>query len=92
MARSVECNRMIEVGRQKPSPVQLKVTSDTDASATPATMGTSDKMTAGGGLSPKKAALRATLKNGSIALTVCVKDTWQGRQVSRRMVNGVLVS
>ena len=49
------------------NPPQLKVASVTDAMATPPTMGNRDKTMGTVGVSPRKAADSATLKNGSSA-------------------------
>mmetsp|Transcript_31991 Transcript_31991/g.38712 ORF Transcript_31991/g.38712 Transcript_31991/m.38712 type:complete len:262 (+) Transcript_31991:859-1644(+) len=57
------------------NPAQLNEDSVQEASATPNTMGSSDATIGSVGVSPKKMAERATLKKGSIALMVCVKDT-----------------
>ena len=56
------------------NPVQLKVISDVDASATPAMMGANEATIAIVGCSPKNNEDKMTLKKGSAALTVCVKE------------------
>lgn len=61
-------------------PIQLKDSSEVEARATPLMMGTRDKMTVTGGRSPKKIEERRTLKKGSKALTVWVKDTATARK------------
>lgn len=53
----------------------MKETSVNDARATPPTIGTSEPSTSGEGTSPRKKAESRTVKNGSEALTVCVKET-----------------
>lgn len=60
-------------------PVQLKDSSDVEASATPETMGNSDAATAIVGRSPRNMNDIMTLKKGSRALTVWVKDTATAR-------------
>lgn len=62
------------------NPVQLKESSEVEASATPETMGTRDAATASEGLSPRKMKDIMTEKKGSKALTVCVKDTATARR------------
>ena len=57
------------------NPGQLNDASVTDAAATPPTMGTNVAITAAEGTSPKNSDDKSTLKNGSIALIVCVKET-----------------
>ena len=57
------------------NPGQLNDASVTDAAATPPTMGTNVAITAAEGTSPKNSDDKSTLKNGSIALMVCVKET-----------------
>lgn len=57
------------------NPVQLKDNSEVDARATPVTIGTSDTATGTVGTSPRNIKDIITLKNGSKAFTVCVKDT-----------------
>lgn len=57
------------------NPVQLNVNSDVDANATPVTIGTKDAATGMVGTEPRKMKDMMTLKNGSKALTVCVKET-----------------
>mmetsp|Transcript_7615 Transcript_7615/g.17342 ORF Transcript_7615/g.17342 Transcript_7615/m.17342 type:complete len:215 (+) Transcript_7615:637-1281(+) len=61
--------------RAENRPAQLNVGSVKEASMTPRTIGTSESSTIGGVLSPRKMLLSTTEKNGSIALTVCVKLT-----------------
>mmetsp|Transcript_20262 Transcript_20262/g.56455 ORF Transcript_20262/g.56455 Transcript_20262/m.56455 type:complete len:231 (-) Transcript_20262:325-1017(-) len=56
-------------------PRQLKVASLMDAIATPPMMGSRVATTKGWGCSPRNRALKATLKAGSMALIVCVKET-----------------
>ena len=57
------------------NPGQLNDASVTDAAATPPTMGTNVAITAAEGTSPKNSDDKSTLKNGYIALMVCVKET-----------------
>lgn len=61
-----------------------------EASATPPTMGTSDSTTAGAGRSPRNMALSRTLKKGSMALMVCVKDTCRPRHRAQLLRNTLL--
>lgn len=61
--------------RAERNPGQLNDTSVADAMATPATMGNNDPMIPQVGTSPRMLGVRATEKNGSVALTVCVKAT-----------------
>jgi len=65
--------RLEPIADRKPS--QLNVASDADASATPPTMGASDKSTRRDGRSPKKAVDKPMLNRGSRAFTVWVKET-----------------
>lgn len=58
-----------------PKPIQLKLASAKLANATPPTTGTNAATTAGLGVAPKNKYENKTLKNGSIALIVCVKLT-----------------
>jgi len=62
------------------NPVQLKVSSEVDARATPVTIGTNDAATGNVGTVPRKRKDMITLKNGSNAFTVCVKDTATARR------------
>jgi hypothetical protein len=57
------------------NPVQLKETSVNEAKATPPTIGTSEPSTGREGTSPRKRAERRTVKKGSEALMVWVKET-----------------
>lgn len=57
------------------NPGQLNDTSVADAMATPATIGNNDPMMPHVGTSPRMLGVRATEKNGSVALTVCVNAT-----------------
>lgn len=61
--------------RAAKNPVQLNESSEMDANATPATIGTSDAATGIVGMDPKKMKDMMTLKNGSRALMVWVKET-----------------
>lgn len=65
---------MLEPSAAK-KPVQLKDSSEVDARATPVTMGTKEAATERVGTSPRKKYDINTLKNGSKAFTVWVKDT-----------------
>lgn len=56
-------------------PIQLKEASVNEARATPPTMGTREETIQMEGLSPKNSAESKTVKNGSIALIVCVNET-----------------
>lgn len=56
------------------NPVQLNDNSEVDANATPEIMGTNEATTARVGRSPRKMDDIMTLKKGSRALTVCVKE------------------
>ena len=55
-------------------PVQLNVISEVDANATPAIIGSKEKTTGTDGVWPRKIDDKMTLKRGSAALTVCVKE------------------
>lgn len=57
------------------NPIQLKESSVNDAKATPPTIGTREPSTSSEGVSPRKKAERRTVKKGSDALMVWVKET-----------------
>ena len=56
------------------NPTQLNVSSDVDAKATPAMIGTRDPTTGSDGRVPRNAADRMTENNGSAAFTVWVNE------------------
>jgi hypothetical protein len=65
--------RLEPIAAQKP--VQLKESSETEASPTPTMMGSSEATTGSVGASRRTSAERRTEKAGSAALIVCVKET-----------------
>lgn len=62
------------------NPVQLNVNSDVDANATPVTIGTKEAATGMVGTEPRKMKDMMTLKKGSNAFTVWVKETATARK------------
>mmetsp|Transcript_23557 Transcript_23557/g.53886 ORF Transcript_23557/g.53886 Transcript_23557/m.53886 type:complete len:307 (-) Transcript_23557:7-927(-) len=65
--------RLESIAPQKES--HVKLSSDTEARATPATIGMSERAVSGATRWPRRSAERPHVKTGSEALTICVKET-----------------